>query len=235
MKGYGQYCPIAKGAEIMAERWTPLIIRDIMFGAHRFNDIERGLPGISRSLLAGRLRQLMRARVLEKRPAPNGGHAEYHLTPAGEELGRVVVRLGEWAAYWVFGEPDPKERDPMLLLWWMHGRIHRQLLPPRRVVVRFDFRHASRRHIWLVLEKSDISVCPTDPGFDTDLVVTAEISALYRVWLGHAALADALREGSVEIDGPPSLARAFPRWLQWSPVADAVRAAQQRVGLSSAL
>jgi len=223
MTSYGQYCPIAKGAEILAERWTPLIIRDIMLGAHRFNDIERGLPGISRSLLAARLRQLARAGVIEQRPALRGGHSEYHLTPAGQALGRVVDRLGEWAARWVFRDPDPEERDPVLLLWWMHGRINRDLLPSRRVVVRFDFLGPKTRCLWLVLERSDVSVCPTDPGFETDLVVTADIGDLYRVWLGRITLSEALEDGLVEIDGVPALARAFPRWLQWSHLAGAVR------------
>lgn len=224
MASYGQYCPIAKGAEILAERWTPLIIRDVMLGAHRFNDIERGLPGISRSLLAARLRQLVRAGVIEQRSALGARHAEYHLTSAGYELGRVVDRLGEWAARWAFRDPDPGERDPVLLMWWMHGRINRDLLPPRRVVVRFDFRNAKPRCLWLVLERSDVSVCPTDPGFDTDLVVTADVADLYRVWLGRIALSEALDSGIVEIDGAPALARAFPRWLQWSHLVGAVRA-----------
>ncbi len=225
MSSYGQYCPIAKGAEILAERWTPLILRDITLGAHRFNEIERGLPGISRSLLAGRLRRLVRACVIEQRPATFGGWIEYHLTPAGRELSQVVDRLGEWAARWAFRDPEPDEQDPVLLLWWMHGRINRDLLPPRRVVVRFDFRGAKRSCMWLVLERSDVSVCPTDPGFDTDLVVTADIGVLYRVWLGRITFEDALHDGLVEIDGPPALARVFPSWLQWSHLVEAVRAA----------
>jgi DNA-binding HxlR family transcriptional regulator len=225
MGTYGQYCPIAKGAEILAERWTPLIIRDVMLGAHRFNDIERGLPGISRSLLAGRLRQLVRTGVIEHRPGECGGRFEYHLTAAGRELGHVVYRLGEWAARWAFGDPDPGDRDPVLLMWWMRGRINRELLPPRRVVVRFDFRRASKACIWLVLERSDVSVCPTDPGFDTDLVVTADIADFYRLWLGRITFGAAVKEGLVEIDGPPALVRGFPRWLQWSPIAGAVRTA----------
>ncbi len=225
MGTYGQYCPIAKGAEVLAERWTPLIIRDVMLGAHRFNEIERGLPGISRSLLAGRLRQLTRAGVIERRPGGRGGHAEYHLTRAGHDLGHVVDRLGEWAARWAFRDPDPEDRDPVLLLWWMHGRINRDLLPPRRVLVRFDFRRATKPSIWLVLERSDVSVCPTDPGFDTDLLVTADIADLYRVWLGRITFGRAVEDGLIQIDGPPALVRAFPRWLQLSHLAGAVRAA----------
>lgn len=224
MSRYGQYCPIAKGAEILAERWTPLIIRDVMQGANRFNDIERGLPGISRSLLAGRLRQLQRSGVIERRPG-RGGAQEYHLTPAGRDLGHLVDRLGEWAARWILRDPEPEDQDPVLLLWWMHARINRELLPPQRVVVRFDFRGATRRSLWLVLERSDVSVCHTDPGFDIDLIVTADIGAFYQVWLGRKGLGEVTDEGLVEIDGPPALVRAFPRWLQWSHLAEAVRTA----------
>lgn len=128
-------------------------------------------------------------------------------------------------ARWAFGDPEPDEKDPVLLLWWMHRRINRELLPPGRVVVRFDFRRTKRQRLWLVLERSDVSVCLTDPGFDTDLVVTADIGAFYRIWLGRITLGEALHDGLVEIDGTPVLLRAFPRWLQWSHLAGAVHAA----------
>lgn len=225
MSSYGQYCPIARGAEIFADRWTPLIIRELLAGTHHFNDLERGLPGISRSLLAQRLRRLEHAGIIERRPAADGRRTEYHLTPAGLDLRQVVDSLGEWGAHWAFGNPKADELDPALLLWWMHRRINLDLLPPRRVVVGFDFRGAKRQRLWLLLEPRDVSVCFKNPGFETDLMVTADIAAFYKVWLGRISLESALREGLVEIDGPPALARAFPRWLQWSHLAGAVRAA----------
>jgi DNA-binding HxlR family transcriptional regulator len=228
MEPYGQYCPIARGAEVFGDRWTPLIVRELLQGMHRFNDLERGLPGISRPLLAKRLRQLEQAEIVERRPAAKGPWSEYHLTPGGRELERVVEALGQWGARWAFGEPQKQEQDPALLLWWMRRRINRHLLPPRRVVVRFDVRGSKRQRLWLVLEPQDVSVCLHDPGFDVDLIVTAHVADLYRAWLGRIRLQEALREGAIRIDGTPALVRAFPGWLKLSHLAEAVHAAISR-------
>jgi hypothetical protein len=119
--------------------------------------------------------------------------------------------------------------DPVLLLWWMRGRVHRDRLPPRRVVVQFDFRGApTDSTLWLLLDPTDVSVCLTPPGFDVDLLVTADLAALYRVWLGRAPLAAAMRDGAIHLDGPRGLVRAFPSWWALSPTAPAVRAASSR-------
>jgi DNA-binding HxlR family transcriptional regulator len=227
MEPYGQYCPIVRAAEILGDRWTPLIIREFIVGTHRFNDFERGLPGISRPLLAKRLRQLEREGVIERRPAANGKWAEYHLTTAGRGLEPILYALGNWGARWAFGDPRKQEQDPALLLWWMRRRINRHLLPRRRVVVRFDVRGSRRSRLWLVLEPKDVSVCLQDPGFDVDLVVSAHVADLYRAWLGRIPLNEALRDGTIQVDGIPTLARAFPRWLQLSRFVDAVSAVVQ--------
>ena len=233
MEPYGQYCPIARGAEIFGDRWTPLIIRELLHGVCRFNDLERGLPGISRPLLAKRLRQLEQADVVERRLTANGRWAEYHPTTAGRELERVIESLGQWGARWAFGDPLKQERDPALLLWWIRRGVNRHLLPPRRVVVRFDVRGAKRQRLWLLLEPHDVSVCLQDPGFDVDLVVTAHVADLYRVWFKRVPLDEALRDEIIRVDGVPALARAFPRWLRFSHLADAVHTAMTRT--SSAL
>jgi len=223
---YGQYCPIAKGAEVFAERWTPLIIRELGAGSRHFNDLERGLPGISRSLLSSRLRALERTGIVARRADAGPGRAtEYTLTTAGCDLVQVVEALGRWGARWAFTDPRPEELDPVLLLWWVRRRIHGELLPPRKVIVRFEFRGRRTRPLWLVLERPGVSLCMQDPGFDTELVVSADLAAFYRVWLGRISFQDALRDGLVALDGPPALAREFPRWLQWSHLAGAVRAA----------
>jgi DNA-binding HxlR family transcriptional regulator len=228
MEPYGQYCPIARGAEVFGDRWTPLIVRELLQDVHRFNDLERGLPGISRPLLAKRLRQLEQAGIIERRPAAKGHWTEYHLTAGGRELEPVVEALGQWGARWALGNPRKEEQDPVLLLWWMRRRINRHLLPPHRVVVRFDVRGSNRRRLWLVLQPQDVSVCLHDPGFDVDLIVTAHVADLYRAWLGRIRLSEALHEGSIRVDGIPALTRAFPRWLQLSHLADAVHAAMTR-------
>jgi DNA-binding HxlR family transcriptional regulator len=222
---YGQYCPVARASEILADRWTPLIVRELLAGLRHFNDLDRGLPGISRALLAERLRRLQRMGIVERRTAPEGRAVEYSLTRAGQELQRVIDVLGGWGARWAFGDPRPSELDPIVLLWWMRRRVHRQRLPARRVVIEFDFRGARTGSYWLVLERSDVSVCLQHPRFDVDLRVSADIGGFYRVWLGRTTLGAALREGLVRLDGMPAVVRAFPHWFAWSPMAEAVRAA----------
>lgn len=223
MRSYGQYCPMAKAAEILGDRWTLLIVRELLCGAHHFNELERGLPGISRALLAERLRRLEHMGVLERLVEGRGRATEYHLTPAGQELQSLMDVLVGWGARWAFGEPDPTDLDPVLLLWWMHGRVYRDRLPSQRVVVQFDFGGARTLTAWLVMDPSDVSVCLQYPGFDADLLVTADIAAFYRVWLGRISFAEAIRNGSVQLVGPPALVRAFPSWLALSPVAGVVR------------
>src|SRR5262245_13460639 len=222
---YGQYCPVARASELLADRWTPLIVRELLADIRHFNDLDRGLPGISRGLLAERLRRLERTGVIERHPLPSGRGSEYTLTAAGRELQRVIDVLGEWGARYAFGDPRPDELDPVVLLWWMRRRVHTERLPGRRVVVQFDFRGRHRGSYWLVMEPADVSVCPQDPGFEVDVLVSADIGAFYRVWLGRISLADALRDESVRLDGMPAAVRAFPHWFAWSPMADAVRAA----------
>lgn len=225
MRTYDQYCPVARATEILADRWTPLIIRELLAGMSRFNEIERGLPGISRTLLAERLRALAEAGVLERCGPPDGRTGGYRLTPAGLDLQRVIDAVGEWGARWAFGEPRPEELDPALLLWKMRGRVRLDRLPRRRVVVQFDFRGARSQSHWLVMDPAEVSVCLRHPGFDTDLVVIADLAALYRVWLGQTPLAEAVRAGLVEVDGRHDLRKDFWGWFALSPMADVVRAA----------
>lgn len=224
MRSYGQYCPVAKAAEIFADRWTPLIVRELLAGIERFNDLERGLPGISRSVLAQRLHGLERAGVLERHVGPGGRATRYWLTPAGHELQDVIDVLGAWGARWAFREPQPDELDAGLLLWWMSRRIDRERLPTRRIVVRFDFGPSRRReHFWLLLERTEVAVCLENPGFDEDLLVSADLADFYQVWLGRLPYWEAVAQGRVRLSGTPTLERAFPGWLEWSPMADAVR------------
>src|SRR5215813_11080371 len=220
---YGQYCPIARASEILADRWTLLIVRELLAGLRHFNELDRGLPGISRALLVERLRRLERMGIVERHASEPGRTVEYALTRAGRELQRVIDVLGGWGARWAFGDPRPGELDPIVLLWWMRRRVHRHRLPDRRVVVQFDFGGARGRRFWLVLERSDVSVCLQHPKFEIDLVVTADLAAFYRVWLGRIPLAEATRRGWMRVDGPAALRLGFTRWLAWSPMAPAVR------------
>jgi DNA-binding HxlR family transcriptional regulator len=222
---YGQYCPVARAAEILADRWTVLIVRELLAEVSHFNELERGLPRISRTLLAERLRRLEQAGVVERRVAPGGRRTEYRLTRAGCALQRIIDDLGEWGARWAFGEPRPNELDPIVLLWWMRRRVRQERIGRRRVVIQFDFRGGPTQGYWLLIAPNDVSVCLKHPGHDVDVLVTADIMAFYRVWLGRATLAEAVRRDQVRLDGTPADIRAFPQWFAWSPMAGAVRAA----------
>jgi len=227
MYKYGQYCPIAKAVEILGDRWTLLIVRDLLTGTCHFNELERGLPGISRGLLAERLRRLERMELVEKVDLANGRQrTAYYLTEAGQELHSVVNSLLVWGARWAFEAPEEDELDPVLLMWWMRGRVCVEQLPEQRVVVRFDFQGAKYETFWLLLSKEDVSVCLTDPGFDLDLLVTADLSAFFQIWLGRLTFNEAVQAGQVEVDGIPALADALPSWFAYSLAAPAVRAVQ---------
>lgn len=227
MYKYGQYCPIAKAVEILGDRWTLLIVRDLLTGTRHFNDLERGLPGISRSLLSERLRRLQQTGLVEKVDQPGSRQrTAYYLTEAGQALQAVINALLVWGARWAFEEPEEGDLDPVLLLWWMRGRVCPERLPESRVVVQFDFRGARYKNMWLVLDKKDASVCLTHPGFDVDVWVTADLSAFLQVWLGHLPFAQVLADGLVTVDGLPELTAAFPTWFAYSLAAPAVRAAR---------
>jgi DNA-binding HxlR family transcriptional regulator len=216
MSTYGQFCPVAKASEIFAERWTPLILRELLMGSHRFNELERGLPRISRSLLSQRLRSLEGVGLIERRTNATGQTPEYHLTQAGQDLFDVIVRLGEWSHRWFNPLVDLDDLDPQLLIWDMHRRLNVERLPTHQVVVQFDFRGARTGSYWIVLEPAAPSVCWDPPGFDVDLVVDADTLAIHRVWLGHQTLANAFSNGDIVLDGPRELTRAFPDWLALS-------------------
>ena len=211
MRTYGQYCPIARGAEIFAERWTPLIIRNLHLGCGCFSEILAGAPGLSRTLLSQRLRELERLGVVESARKPDGRGRHYELTSAGHGLFTVCQALGEWGARWL--EIAPEHLDPFVALWSMCNALRRDRLPDRRVVIRFDFTGRPRRErYWLLIELGDTEICKTYPGLDEDLYVTAEAGAFVKWHAGQLSWAQATADGRIRIDGLPSLARAFPTW-----------------------
>jgi DNA-binding HxlR family transcriptional regulator len=225
MYQYGQYCPIARAAEILGDRWTLLIVRDVLLGVCHFNDLERGLPGISRSVLSERLQRLERMGLLEKRLTLDGRKTtEYVLTEAGKELQCVIDVLMSWGATWAFGGPKTEELDPVLLLWWMRNRVIMEHLPDQQILIQFDFYGQRRETFWLLIVNDDVSVCLTDPGYEVNVLVTADLSVFYQLWLGRLTYREAISEHGVRIDGIPAYVRAFHRWFSWSPAAPTVRA-----------
>jgi DNA-binding HxlR family transcriptional regulator len=219
MRSYGQFCPVALGAEVFAERWTPLILRELLAGSHRFSELQRGLPRIPRALLAKRLGSLERAGLIERRPTRAGRGWEYHLSPAGLSFGPVVDALGRWGYQWAAEQLRPDNLDAGLLMWFLRRRVQADRLPAGRVTVQFEFRDADKRCFWLVLHRPEVDLCLADPGFDIDLCVTTDVGTFTRVYLGDVSVANALGEGSVTVVGRSDLRRAFGGWIGLSPFA----------------
>jgi DNA-binding HxlR family transcriptional regulator len=213
MTTYGQFCPVALGAEVFAERWTPLILRELLFGARRFGEIHRGVPRISRNLLVQRLDSLQRSGVIDRRAAGSGRGHEYRLTDAGRELGAVVDALGTWGYKWASRDLTAEHLDPDFLMWALRRMVRVDALPEGRVVVLFRFRRFRDRHFWLVLHRPDVDLCLFDPGFEVDVEVDAEVEALARVCLGHHGLLQAVKAGEVGLSGPSHHRRALCGWL----------------------
>ena len=211
MRTYGQYCPIARGAEIFAERWTPVIIRNLHLGCGSYSEIREGAPGLSGTLLSQRLKQLERVGIVESTLKPDGRGRHYELTSAGHELFTVCQSLGEWGARWL--DIAPEHLDPFVALWSMCNALRRDQLPERRVVIRFDFIGRPRRErYWLIIELGDTEICKTYPGLDEDLYITADAEAFVKWHAGQLTWTQATRGDRIRLDGPSSLVRAFPTW-----------------------
>ena len=208
MTSYRQYCPIARGAEIFAERWTPLIIRNLYLGCRTFTEILDGAPGMSKTLLTERLRAMERYQVVERRQRPSRRGFTYHLTPSGVELVDVCMALGNWGARWL--EVAPEHLGPHVVLWTMARLADLSALPQPRMVVRFDLTDLSRQNrYWLLLEKAHAEVCLLNPGHPEDLVVTTTSEWLAKWHMGWISLSAAQRRGVISVTGPPALTRAL--------------------------
>lgn len=218
MSGYGQFCPVAKTAEILGERWTFLIVRELLAGSHHFNDIHRGVPKMSRTLLSRRLRKLANSGIVT-REQTRDGRVRYELTEAGLELRPVVEMIGAWGQRWLAGAVDKDEIDPSLLLWELRRTANGGGLAERTVRVRFDFTdHADcPQTLWEVAPDGRIEAFNAGRERKADLEVRASASDLAEIWLGRRSLAAAVADGSVEINGEEGLMERFQQWLGSSP------------------
>jgi DNA-binding HxlR family transcriptional regulator len=233
-EGYGQFCPVANAAEVFAGRWTPIILRELLAGNSRFNEIHRCIPLISRALLVRRLRELEEAGVVASTPAARGKGREYRLTEAGKEFKPALDALATWGQRWA-ARFRPENLDAGLLMWNMRKRIATDRLPAKRVVVYFSYAglpqsYRGPRKFWMLLERSGVDVCLDDPGHEVDLYIDADIGAMARVWLGDAQWSEAVRERKVRMTGMPALAKQFPSWLLLSPFAGVPRPAATATG-----
>jgi DNA-binding HxlR family transcriptional regulator len=213
VRTYGQYCPISRASEVLGERWTMLVVRNLLFGCTSFSTIAQGVPGMSRSLLSTRLRALEEAGVVHSRAKDRGRGRVYELTEAGRELWEVLRPLAAWGTRWI--ERQPEHANPSFVLWaWVHVHLRRDRLPPRRTLVEFVFpdERPPHRTFWMHVEPPNAELCTSHPGFDVDLFVTARSEAFTRWHLRELPWSAAIRRGEIRVDGPRGLARALPTW-----------------------
>jgi DNA-binding HxlR family transcriptional regulator len=218
---YGQFCPVAMAAEIICSRWTPLLLRELLCGSTRFNDLRRGVPRMSPTLLSKRLKELAEAGIITANAAGRTGAVEYKLTKAGEDLRGVVMSLGVWGQRWVESSLTLKNLDPSLLMWDMRRNLMPEPLPPRRCTVKFTYPElsANQRAWWLVIEGGEVDLCGVDPGYEVDLYVNSTLRSMTAVWMGHSTLMAEIDAGNIELTGDRAIARSMHAWLGLSKFA----------------
>jgi DNA-binding HxlR family transcriptional regulator len=225
--GYGQFCPVAMAAEVLCTRWTPLLVRELIAGSTRFNDLRRGLPRMSPALLSKRLNDLVEAGIVER--FQGRGAEEYRLTPAGMDLRGIVEGLGFWGQRWVETQLSLKNLDPSLLMWDMRRNLDATPLPTRRCTIQFLYPELSeaRQNWWLVIEpprgtagSRGVDLCSTDPGFEVDLYIECDLRSMTAIWMGFTTVAEEVRAERLLMTGSVELRQSMQRWLGLSPFAN---------------
>jgi DNA-binding HxlR family transcriptional regulator len=223
---YGQFCPVAMAAEIVCNRWTALVLRELLCGTTRFNDLRRGVPRMSPSLLSKRLKELEEAGVIVAVPTSQPSVMDYKLTDAGEDLRPIVMQLGFWGQRWVESSLSLKNLDPSLLMWDMRRSLQPTPLPPRRTTINFIYPElsADRRSWWLVIDGEKVDLCLTNPGYDVDLYVSCPLRVMTAVWMGVAKLRTEVDAGNIHITGNKDIEKSMQQWLGLSVFATGERA-----------
>ncbi len=218
---YGQFCPVAMAAEVFCTRWTALVLREVLCGSTRFNDIRRGVPRMSPTLLSKRLKELKKAGIIYTRPTKQSGGVDYVLTEAGEELRPLVMSLGNWGQRWVESKLSLNNLDPSLLMWDMRRHLDPDPLPEARCTIHFEYPELEgpRRHWWLVVDKGLVDLCLVDPGHEIDLSVTGSLRVMTAIWMGLSTVDKEVDSGALDITGDPAIARSMQKWLGLSPFA----------------
>lgn len=224
MTSYGQFCPVAKAMEVLDERWTMLVVRELLEGSTHFNELRRGLPRMSPALLSKRLRTLERAGVVQR--DVRASRTSYHLTPAGKELAAVVDALGEWGVRWI-GELGDEDLDPHLLLWDLRRKVPVEQWPRTRTVLALVFGDVepAQSSWWLVVSGGEVDVCDSDPGYEATATVRTGLRTLTAIWRGDLSWETALRDGRVDVSGPTAVRRQVPAWIGQSRLAGVPRPA----------
>lgn len=219
--GYKQFCPVAMASEVLCTRWTMVLMRELVAGTTRFNDLRRGVPKMSPALLSTRLKELEMAGVVERRPLKSEkGVFEYHLTDAGKDLRPVVEAIGMWGQKWVESSLSLKNLDPSLLMWDMRRNLNPAPLPPMRTVVQFMYSDlpATKSDWWLVIEPGgEVDLCWSDPGFEINLFVTTDLRTMTAIWMGLVTVES--ERDKIELTGERKVANTMQIWLGLSPFA----------------
>jgi len=217
---YGQFCPIAKASEVLGERWTNLVIRELGAGSETFNDLRRGLPLMSPSLLSARLKSLEAAGVVLR--TESGKRVRYTLTEAGRELKPILLALGTWGQRWAPTRFDERDLDPSMLMWDIHRSMNADYFDEQRTVLLFEFEdYTSRfRRWWLIVENGDVDVCMRDPGHDVDLHILTDVKSMTAIWLGQITFRQATGQKLLKLTGPARLKKDISSWLGTNYFAD---------------
>lgn len=224
MRTYGQFCPVARASELLAERWTPIIIRNLLNGCRSFGEIRQGAPGIPTALLAKRLGTLERHGIIERERLPAGRGWSYRLTEQGQDLRAVCEAMGRWGARWL--EVEPHHKDPAYVLWATLKLVDAGKLPDQMVVVRFELRDRPGDNYWLLLRKPVPELCTRGTGYVEDVIARTDAACLIDIHLKRISYEQALRCGRLTLEGPPQLTTALTTWIRPSPYADIVPARQ---------
>lgn len=226
--GYGQFCPVSMASEVLCSRWTTLVVRELLCGSTRFNELRRGVPKMSPTLLSKRLKELENAGVITMSREANGG-TEYRLSEAGEELRPIILGLGGWAQRWMESRLSLKNLDPSLLMWDMHRNLDVSQLPnSRRCTIQFLYPElsAAQKRWWLVIDAGTVDLCNFDPGYELDLIVESSLRSMTAIWMGLTTIHREAGSGALRIDGDPEIARGMQQWLGLSPFAKVSRRVQ---------
>jgi DNA-binding HxlR family transcriptional regulator len=218
MKIYGQFCPLAQATQLLCERWTLLIVRELIAGSTRFSELQKGVPLMSPTLLSARLKQLAKAGVIEL--CGNKGNYTYNLTPAGLELRPIVELLGAWGHRWARSNLNKDDLDAGLLMWDMRRSVDPAIFPNHRIVVQFEYFDAppGARDWWLVSENGEIDLCLNDNGYDVDIVIKSSLKTMTEVWICERRFHDAVKNGDIKVMGDPILTNKLQDWLRSSPL-----------------
>ena len=219
-KTYGQFCPVAKASQILGERWTLLLVRELLLGSTRFSELQKALAKASPTILAKRLKELELAGVVERHQARGSQYAEYRLSASGQELRTLIDSMGTWAARWAVGRLQKEELDEYLLILDVSRRIRRDDIPGDSATIGFRFRPGhGDPDWWIVIGRENVDVCESDPGFGLDLLVSGSLRTITEIWLGYKAMDKEIMGGRMRVTGQPRLERSCAKWLRLSAYA----------------